>query len=63
MMALSQHRPCAGVVSSSGLLQGGKDGWYKMIGPDASKFPRCLLLQTGWRISPELKNITVLDRK
>jgi len=50
-------------VPSSGLLQGGKEGWYKMIGPDASKSQQYLLNKQGGEHLPEVKNITVLDSK
>lgn len=50
-------------VPSSGLLQGGKEGWYKMIGPDASKTQQYLLNRQGGEHLPEVKNITVLDSK
>ncbi|CAM3036459.1 filamentous hemagglutinin [Pseudomonas gessardii] len=50
-------------VPSSGLLQGGKEGWYKMIGPDASKSQQYLLNKQGGEHLPEVKNINVLDSK
>jgi len=50
-------------VPSSGLLQGGKEGWYKMIGPDASRSQQYLLDKQGGEHLPEVKNITVLDSK
>ncbi len=50
-------------VPSSGLLQGGKEGWYKMIGPDASKSQQYLLNKQGEEHLPGVKNITVLDSK
>ena len=50
-------------VPSSGLLQGGKEGWYKMIGPDASKSQQYLLNKQGGEHLPGVKNIMVLDSK
>jgi filamentous hemagglutinin len=50
-------------VPSSGLLQGGKEGWYKMIGQDASKSQQYLLEKQGGEHLPEVKNIKILDRK
>ncbi|WP_134434926.1 hypothetical protein [Pseudomonas azotoformans] len=50
-------------VPSSGLLQGGKEGWYRMIGLDASKSQQYLLNKQGGEYLPEVKNITVLDSK
>lgn len=50
-------------VPSGGLLQGGKEGWYKMIGPDASKSQQYLLSKQGGEHLPEVKNITVLDSR
>ncbi|WP_223815934.1 two-partner secretion domain-containing protein [Pseudomonas chlororaphis] len=50
-------------VPSNSLLQGGKEGWFKMIGPDASKSQQFLLNKQGGEHLPEIKNIEVLDRK
>jgi len=50
-------------VPGNSLLQGGKDGWYKMIGPDASKSQQFLLNKQGGEHLPEVKNITILDSK
>ncbi len=50
-------------VPSNGLLQGGKEGWYKMIGQDASKSQQYLLKKQGGEHLPEVKNIKILDRK
>lgn len=50
-------------VPSSGLLQGGKEGWYKMIGPNASKSQQYLLVKQGGEHLPQVKNIIVTDTK
>jgi hypothetical protein len=50
-------------VPSNSLLQGGKEGWLKMIGPDASKSQQFLLNKQGGQHLPEVKNILIIDRK
>jgi filamentous hemagglutinin len=45
------------------LLQGGKDGLFKLIGPDASKSQQFMLNKQGGSQLPEVKNITVVDKK
>ncbi|KFB99281.1 hemolysin [Trabulsiella guamensis ATCC 49490] len=50
-------------VPTNSLLQGGKDGWYKLIGPDASKSQQFMLNKQGGSQLPEAKSITVLDKK
>ena len=44
-------------------LQGEKDGWFKLIGPDASKSQKFMLNKQGGSQLPEVKNITVVDKK
>ncbi|WP_177329233.1 hemagglutinin repeat-containing protein, partial [Pseudomonas sp. SHC52] len=50
-------------VPTNSLLQGGKEGWFKMIGPDASKSQQFLLNKQGGEHLPEVKNILIRDRK
>ncbi|WP_223306660.1 hypothetical protein [Citrobacter europaeus] len=50
-------------VPTNSLLQGGKDGWFKLIGPDASKSQQFMLNKQGGSQLPEVKNITVVDKK
>ena len=50
-------------VPSSSLLQGGKDGWFKMIGPEASKSQQYMLNKQGGSHLPDIKNIEILDKK
>ncbi|MCQ9424353.1 DUF637 domain-containing protein [Pseudomonas sp. LJDD11] len=50
-------------VPANSLLQGGKDGWFKMIGPDASKSQQFLLNKQGGEHLPAIKNIEILDKK
>uniref|UniRef100_UPI0036D7C349 TreTu family toxin n=1 Tax=Photorhabdus sp. RM322S TaxID=3342825 RepID=UPI0036D7C349 len=50
-------------VPANSLLKGGKDGWFKMIGPDASKSQQFLLNKQDGQQLPEIKNITIVDKK
>lgn len=50
-------------VPTNSLLQGGKDGWFKLIGPDASKSQQFMLNKQDGSQLPEVKNITVVDKK
>ncbi len=50
-------------VPANSLLQGGKDGWFKMIGPDAGKSQQFLLNKQGGEYLPAIKGIEVLDKK
>ncbi|WP_070356517.1 filamentous hemagglutinin N-terminal domain-containing protein [Pseudomonas lutea] len=50
-------------VPANSLLQGGKDGWFKMIGPDAGKSQQFLLNKQGGEYLPAIKNIEILDKK
>ncbi|MDU8359244.1 DUF637 domain-containing protein [Pseudomonas syringae group sp. J309-1] len=50
-------------VPANSLLQGGKDGWFKMIGPDAGKSQQFLLNKQGGEHLPAIKNIEILDKK
>jgi RHS repeat-associated protein len=45
-------------VPTKSLLQGGKDGWFKMIGPDASKTMQYQLNKQGGVMLPQFKNLT-----
>ena len=48
---------------ANSLLQGGKDGWFKMIGPDEGKSQQFLLNKQGGEHLPTVKNIEILDKK
>ena len=50
-------------VPTSSLLKGGKDGWFKLIGPDANASQQLLLNKQGGTQSPDVKNIVILDKK
>ncbi len=50
-------------VPANSLLQGGKDGWFKMIGPDAGKSQQFLLNKQGGEHLPAIKNIEIIDKK
>ncbi|OAE10409.1 hypothetical protein AZH11_27125 [Pseudomonas simiae] len=50
-------------LPANSLLQGGKDGWFKMIGPDAGKSQQFLLNKKGGEHLPAIKNIEILDKK
>jgi hypothetical protein len=44
-------------------LQGGKDGWFKLIGPDAGKSQQFMLNKQGGTQLPDVSNVTVVDKK
>jgi filamentous hemagglutinin len=50
-------------VPANSLLQGGKDGWFKMIGPDAGKSQQFLLNKQGGEHLPAIKNIEIQGEK
>ncbi|STY88575.1 hypothetical protein [Moraxella bovis] len=50
-------------IPKKSLLQGGKDGWYKMLGPNASKSQQFLLNKQGGEILPYVSDIQIIDRK
>ncbi|ALU91789.1 filamentous hemagglutinin outer membrane protein [Herbaspirillum rubrisubalbicans M1] len=50
-------------VPTSSLLQGGKEGWFKMIGPDASKSQKYLLNKQNGELLPKVLNIQQVERK
>ena len=50
-------------VPTNSLLKGGKDGWFKLIGPDANASQQLLLNKQGGTQSPDVKNIVILDKK
>lgn len=50
-------------VPTNSLIQGGKDGWYKMLGPDAKPSQLYLLNKQGGTLTPEVSNISIVDRK
>ncbi|RON53982.1 hypothetical protein BK665_12965 [Pseudomonas frederiksbergensis] len=50
-------------VPANSLLQGGKEGWFKMIGPDAMSSQQFLLNKQGGVQLPGVKNIRIVDGK
>lgn len=50
-------------VPTNSLIQGGKDGWYKMLGPDAKPSQKYLLNKQGGSLTPDLSNIKVVGKK
>ncbi len=51
-------------VSKSSLLQGGKDGWLKMLGPGARDSQLYMLQKQGGQILPKHQNLSpILQRK
>nr|WP_237584575.1 hypothetical protein [Cronobacter muytjensii] len=50
-------------VPTNSLLKGGKDGWFKLIGPDASKSQQFMLnKQIGIQLS-EVENTSIINKK
>lgn len=49
-------------VPTNSLLKGGKDGWFKLIVPDASKSQQFMLNKQGGTHLPEVKNISIKDK-
>ena len=45
-------------VPTRSLLQGGKDGWFKLIGPNASKTMKYQLKKQGGSMLPDFKNLS-----
>lgn len=45
-------------VPTKSLLQGGKDGWFKIIGPNASKTMQYQLSKQGGELLPNVKNVS-----
>ena len=50
-------------VPRTSLLQGGKDGWFKMVNDDASNSQKNLLQKKGGILSPDVNDIRVLGEK
>ncbi|WP_311885958.1 MULTISPECIES: RHS repeat-associated core domain-containing protein [unclassified Pseudomonas] len=50
-------------VPTSSLLQGGKTGWFKLIGPDAGKSQQYMLKKQGGEHLPSADNIITVDKK
>ena len=50
-------------VPKTSLLQGGKDGWFKMINDDANNSQKKLLQKKGGVLSPDVNDIRVLGGK
>ncbi len=45
-------------VPANSLLQGGKQGWFKMLGPNASKSQQYLLQKQGGSLLPQYQNLS-----
>ena len=50
-------------VPKTSLLQGGKEGWFKMVNDDASNSQKNLLQKKGGILSPDVNDIRVLGEK
>lgn len=50
-------------VPTNSLLQGGKEGWFKMLGPNASKSQQYLLQKQGGALLPQYQNLSRLLKK
>ena len=50
-------------VPTNSLIQGGNEGWYKMLGPNASGSQKYLLEKQGGSLTPNISNINVIDTK
>ncbi|WP_243849346.1 hemagglutinin repeat-containing protein [Xanthomonas arboricola] len=50
-------------VPVNSLVQGGKQGWFKMLGPDASKSQKFMLGKQGGEELPQVSNVKVVDKK
>ena len=50
-------------VPSNSLIQGGKDGWYKMLGSDAKPSQKYQLNKQGGSLTLNVNNINILDKK
>ena len=50
-------------VPKNSLIKGGKDGWFKMIGPNASKSQKMLLNKQGGSHLPSIQNLKIVDKK
>jgi len=45
-------------VATNSLIQGGKSGWFKVIGPNANKAMQTTLQKQGGQMLPQVKNLT-----
>jgi hypothetical protein len=45
-------------VPTNSLLQGGKAGWFKLIGPNAPKSQLYMLEKQGGQLLPKIKNLS-----
>jgi hypothetical protein len=50
-------------VPTNSLIIGGKDGWYKIVGPNARPSQQYLLSKQGGEFLPKIDNIQVIDKK
>ena len=47
---------------TNSLIQGGKNGWYKMLDPDANPSQKYLLNKKGGSVTPDVINIKVVGK-
>ena len=45
-------------VPTNSLIQGGKEGWFKVIGPNAGKSMQLILQKQGGELLPKIENLT-----
>ncbi|GAA5107834.1 hypothetical protein GCM10023211_09370 [Orbus sasakiae] len=50
-------------VPSNSLIQGGNEGWYKMIGPNAQPSQKYQVEKKGGSLTPDVSNIKILEHK
>jgi RHS repeat-associated protein len=50
-------------VPTNSLIQGGKEGWYKLLGSDAKLSQKYLLNKQGGTLTPNVSNIRIVDKK
>jgi RHS repeat-associated protein len=50
-------------VPTNSLIQGGKEGWYKLLGSDAKPSQKYLLNKQGGTLTPNVSNIRIVDKK
>jgi len=50
-------------VPANSLLQGGRNGWYKMLGPNASKSQQYLLKKQGGQLLPNYRGLNLIKKK
>lgn len=53
----------AQIHSTRKIIQGGKDGWYKILGNDAKPSQKYQLNKQGGSLTPNVININIIDKK